>query len=134
MTGVDCVVKRNWVMLTVSEDILDQTTFNIILVGVRNTEGTDAHTFNILFMEPAADGTKDHQKASQYYYTTYTFGETPAAYMDLLNVTIDYKDNSNALASKDDYEFWFTVFADGTTAKTVTVKMTTGKFVVTLPD
>lgn len=51
MTGVDCTVKRNWIYVTTTEDIADQATFEIILVGIRNTEGTDTHTFPILFMD-----------------------------------------------------------------------------------
>lgn len=135
MSGVDCTVKRNWVRVTLTENIVDSTTFEILLVGIRNPNTLDAQTFNILVME--ADSETDElmsNKADQYYYTTYTLGAAPAAFIDLLNVTIDYKDGSNALAAKDSYEFWFTVFADGTTAKTVTVRANVGKFLVTFPD
>lgn len=70
----------------------------------------------------AADSTQTNYnyKADQYYYCTYTFMPAPAPFIDLLNVTIDYKSGSNGLATSDNYEFWFTVFADGLTSKTVT--------------
>jgi len=35
---------------------------------------------------------------------------------------------------KDNYEFWFRVFSDGTTAKTVNLKANVGKFVASFPD
>lgn len=34
----------------------------------------------------------------------------------------------------DDYEFWFSVFPDGDTPQTATVKAATGKFTVVFPD
>jgi len=50
-----------------------------------------------------------------------------------LNATIDYTDTSNALGESDEYEFWFTIFNEGTTVKTVTLKANTGKFILTFP-
>jgi hypothetical protein len=98
-------------MVTTTEDIAHSTTFEITLVGIRNTEGTESLTFPVLLMDAT-----NSSRVSQYYYATKTMGPTPAAFIDLLNVTIDYTDNSNALSNRDNYEFWFTVFSSGTSA------------------
>lgn len=42
MSGVDCTVKRNWVRVTLTENIVDSTTFEILLVGIRNPNTLDA--------------------------------------------------------------------------------------------
>lgn len=55
MNGVDCVAKRNWLFVTVTEDIADKTTFDIQVVGIRNPDTTSALTFNILVMEAASE-------------------------------------------------------------------------------
>jgi hypothetical protein len=75
-----------------------------------------------------------HCKADQYYSCAYTFKDEPAAMIDFLNVTIDYEETSNALGGTDNYEFWFTVFNEGTTVKTITMKAVTSKFILTFPE
>lgn len=53
MTGADCVAKRNWIYVTLSEAVLDSTELTIEIVGIRNPKSTDALTFNALVMTAA---------------------------------------------------------------------------------
>lgn len=91
-------------------------------------------TFNLLVMEADTEDHDDyHCKADQYYSCTFTPTEEPGPIIDFLNVTIDYKETSNALGESDNYEFWFTIFNSGTSSKTITMKAFTSKFILTFP-
>lgn len=71
--------------------------------------------------------------ADQYYAVSYTFLSPAKAFMDLLKVSIDYTARSNSISMTDNYEFWFSVFPDGTNVQTAKVKANTGKFAVVFP-
>lgn len=88
-----------------------------------------------MVMDPRDDAVYNaHYRCDQYYPITYTFTDPPNTYIDLLNVTIDYRDDGNALSNLDDYEFWFAVHPSGSSKRTVRLAGSSGKFVIYLPD